>query len=120
MASKQSRKLKPGEKCNFSQESIEELSQNSAKGKSNRTKNYSADECSVLIKCCDKFHALINKNSSCDKDKNEKKLAWGKIRHDFDLYCKSNNIFVSTLLVFLHFCNSIEMNIIFSDCQPYS
>lgn len=85
---------------NFSQDSFGALSQNSEKGKSNRTKNYSAEECSALITCCDKFHVIINLNSSRDKDKNEKALAWKQIKRDFDMYCKSNGIFVSMHLYY--------------------
>lgn len=60
-----------------------------------RSKNYSAEESAALIRCSEKFHAIISKNSSRDKDKNEKQQAWEKIKSEFDQYCKSEGIYVS-------------------------
>lgn len=64
-----------------------------------RSKNYSAEECEAIIKCCDKFHPIISKNSSRDKDKQEKQQAWEKIKRDFDDYCQSQGICVSTKIL---------------------
>lgn len=74
--------------------SRDETSQSSQNSKF-RAKNYSADECQALIKCCDKFHPIITKNSSRDKDKQEKQQAWETIKSDYDHYCKSQGIYVS-------------------------
>lgn len=43
--------------------SHDETSQSSQNSKT-RAKNYSAEECQALIKCCDKFHTIINDNLS--------------------------------------------------------
>lgn len=80
--------------------SQDETSQSSQKSKT-RAKNYSAEECQALIKCCDKFHTIITKNSNSDKDKNEKQQAWDKIKNDFDIYCKSHGIYVSNIKFFV-------------------
>lgn len=66
-----------------------------------RAKNYSAEESAALIRCSEKYHAIISKNSNRDKDKKEKNQAWEKIKKDFDTYCKSQGIYVSTI-EFLH------------------
>lgn len=60
-----------------------------------RAKNFSEAECKVLLSACDKFHGIINKNSSRDKDKKAKSVAWAKIKAGFDGYCKSEGIYVS-------------------------
>lgn len=80
-------------------DSLNDVIENSQNSKS-RSKNYSADESATLIKCCDKYHAIISKNSSRDKDKKEKQLAWEKIKSDFDQYCQSQGIIVSKILSF--------------------
>lgn len=40
-----------------------------------RKKNYSSDECAALIKCSERFHGIINKNSNNEKDKKDKERA---------------------------------------------
>lgn len=80
--------------------SHDETSQSSQNSKT-RAKNYSAEECQALIKCCDKFHTIITKNSNSDKDKQEKQQVWDKIKNDFDEYCKSQGIYVSSIKLFV-------------------
>lgn len=60
-----------------------------------RSKNFTENENKVLISACDKFHEIINKNSSSDADKLAKNKAWANIKNGFDVYCKSQGIFVS-------------------------
>lgn len=69
-------------------------SQSSEKNKL-RSKNYSADESAALIKCCEKYHSIISKNSNRDKERHEKNQAWEKIKTDFDEYCRCQGIRVS-------------------------
>lgn len=69
-------------------------SQDSQSGKL-RAKNYSAEESGALIRCTEKYHAIISKNSNRDKDKIEKNQAWEKIRNEFNQYCKSQGFYVS-------------------------
>lgn len=68
-------------------------SQDSQSGKL-RAKNYSAEESAALIRCSEKYYAIISKNSNRDKDKKEKQQAWQKIKNEFDQYCKSQGIYV--------------------------
>lgn len=82
--------------------SQDDTSQCSQKSKS-RAKNYSAEECEALIKCCEKFHSVITLNSSRDTDKTEKKAAWKLIKRDFNEYCKSQGIYVSKKLIVCYF-----------------
>lgn len=82
-----------------SQDDSNDVLENSQNSKT-RSKNYSADESAALIKCCDKYHAIISKNSNRDKDKKEKQLAWHKIKSDFDQYCQFQGIIVSKILSF--------------------
>lgn len=70
-------------------------SQNSQKSKS-KGKNYSREEQAALIRCTEKFHGIISKNSSQDKDVAQKQLAWKRIKTSFDEYCKSQGIYVSS------------------------
>lgn len=66
----------------------------------NRTKNYTVEESRAIIRCCLKHHEIIDKNSKTDKDKSAKVSTWKQIKRDFDVYCKSNGIFVSSLIFF--------------------
>lgn len=84
-----------------SQDDSTEPLENSQNSKS-RSKNYSADESAALIKCCDVFHAIINKNSNHDKDKKQKEAAWQQIKSNFIEYCKSQGIYVSKNVDCLH------------------
>lgn len=74
-------------------------SQNTEKSK-NRTKNYTLEESRAIIRCCLKYHEIIDKNSKTDKDKSAKVSTWKQIKRDFDVYCKSNGIFVSSINFF--------------------
>lgn len=60
-----------------------------------RSRNFTEDECKVLVSACDKFHETINKNSNRDVDKHAKATAWEKIKLGFDTYCKAQGIYVS-------------------------
>lgn len=71
------------------------FSQNSENSKRAKAKNYSADESAAIIRCTDKFCSIINLNSNRDKDKQQKQSAWKIIKHDFDVYCKSQGFYVS-------------------------
>lgn len=71
-------------------------SQNS-QGQKLRARNYTAEESEALIRCSEKYHAIISKNTGRDKDKKEKIQAWNKIKSDFDQYCQSQGIYVSTV-----------------------
>lgn len=85
----------------ISQDDSTDALENSQNSKT-RSKNYSADESAALVKCCDKYHVIISKNSSRDKDKREKQQTWLKIKSDFDEYCQSQGIIVSKVLNFFH------------------
>lgn len=63
-----------------------------------RTKNYTAIECEHILKTCDKFHNIINKNSNRDSDKKTKEKTWQTIKIEFDERCKADGCFVSFLL----------------------
>lgn len=75
-------------------------SQDSQSGRS-KAKNYTLDECLALGRCTAKYHEIISKNSSLDKDKNAKQKAWERLKSDFDQYCKSQGIYVSAVWFFL-------------------
>lgn len=61
----------------------------------NRTKNYSAIECEHILRTCDKFHNILNKNSNRDADKKQKQNTWQTIKSEFDERCKADGCFVS-------------------------
>lgn len=61
----------------------------------NRAKNYSKIESDSLLKICDEFHLVINRNSNRDVDKQEKVKAWQKIKKRLDEFCQSEGIYVS-------------------------
>lgn len=63
-----------------------------------RSKNYSATECEILLKICDKYHSIINKNSSRDKDKIEKTKTWAKITKEHNFDCRAEGIVSSKYL----------------------
>lgn len=75
------------------QDSISNETQNSQKIKG---KNYSREEQEALLRCSEKFHAIISKNSSHDKVTAQKQRAWENIKISFDEYCKSQGIYVSS------------------------
>lgn len=60
-----------------------------------RGKNFSLFENETLLKSCDKFHSVINKNSNRAVDIKKKEMAWKLIKTEFDLLCKANGNFVS-------------------------
>lgn len=66
-----------------------------SQGTKSRAKNYSAEESAALIRICDKYHVIINKNSSSDKDKQQKQKAWQSVKTEFDIYCRAEAIYVS-------------------------
>lgn len=73
-----------------------EKSQNSQKSKTRpRAKNYTAEESRAIVKCCEKYKLIINKNSSSQSDTQQKERAWEIIKKDFDAYCKSQGFYVS-------------------------
>lgn len=61
-----------------------------------RSKNFSADECSALLRFCHEFHTTINKNSHSDKELALKNKCWDEIKIRFDKYCESEGIDVSS------------------------
>lgn len=71
-------------------------SQGSQSGKL-RSKNYTVEESLALGRCTEKYHEIINKNTSSDKDKQAKIQAWQNIKKEFDQYCKSQGIYVSVV-----------------------
>lgn len=60
-----------------------------------RSKNFSENEIKIFLSACDKFHDIINKNSSRDADKVAKVKAWESIKTGFERYCKADGFFVS-------------------------
>lgn len=62
-----------------------------------RTKNYTPFECETLLKICDQYHTVINKNSNRDIDRKNKESAWQTIKNEFDERCKADGQFVSFL-----------------------
>lgn len=68
-----------------------------------RSKNFTDAENKVLLSACDKFHEVINKNSSRAVDKAAKVKAWQSIQRGHTNYCKTQGIFVSV-------SNKIEQN----------
>lgn len=71
-----------------------QLSQISAKSRC-RTKNYTEQECEILLRCCNNFHNIINRNSNRDADQQNKKKAWVQIQKQFKELCGANGIIVS-------------------------
>lgn len=68
-----------------------------------RSKNYSWVECDILMKICDKYISIINKNSSRDKDKIEKSKTWAKITKEYNLDCRAEGIVSSKYLSLVKF-----------------
>lgn len=60
----------------------------------NRAKKYTTAESEALLKICNEFHGIINKNSNRDADRKNKDKAWATIKRTFDTTCKSQAIFV--------------------------
>lgn len=100
------RKRRETKKIQSPRVSLEELSQDFQGGKS-RAKNFSAEECLAVIKVCDRYYTIISKNSNRDKDRQEKQKAWDKIKAEYDLYCKSQGIYVSRKHIFHNLFSSI-------------
>lgn len=61
-----------------------------------RTKNYTTFECQTLLRLCDQYHNIINRNSSRDIDRKNKELTWQTIKNGFDERCKAEGQFVSS------------------------
>lgn len=72
------------------------LSSQASQNSKGRAKNYSREESEALARCTEKFHTIISKNSSHDKDIAQKERAWENIKSSFDDYCKSQGIYVSS------------------------
>lgn len=71
-------------------------SQNTTVSKT-RSKNFTEEECKVIVSTCGKHFDIINKNSNRDVDKKAKDQAWKKIQREFHAYCHTNGIFVSMI-----------------------
>lgn len=81
-----------------------EKPQNSQKSKTRpRAKNYTGEESRAIVKCCEKYKLIINKNSSSQSDIHQKERAWEAIKNDFDRYCKSQGFYVSRKFFFIKF-----------------
>lgn len=63
-----------------------------------RAKKYTKEECDALMMTCAEFHVIINRNSNSDADRKSKAKAWETVKHKFDLYCKSEGIYVSEIV----------------------
>lgn len=63
--------------------------------KKNRTANYTSEECEILLKTCDKYHGIINKNNNRDVDIKKKAEAWVVIKNEFDVSCRTEGIVVN-------------------------
>lgn len=63
----------------------------------NRSKNYSKEECDILVYLCTKFALTINKNSNSEADKKLKTAAWAKIKLKFDEQCEAEGLEVSII-----------------------
>lgn len=64
-----------------------------------RSKNYSKDEVDALLKSCNQFNGIINKNSNNNSDQQNKENAWEKIKKTFDKRCHADGIFVSVIKI---------------------
>lgn len=76
------------------------LSQNSQSSNRNRAKNYSKDECEILVKICADYTGILNKNSNKDSDVKIKQKTWEKIKDAFDTRCHAEAIYVSFFICF--------------------
>lgn len=76
-------------------------SQSSQLTQRSRAKKYTKDETDALLQICNGFHAIINKNSNSDADRKIKATTWERIKTDFDTYCKSQGIYVSSFFNYL-------------------
>lgn len=79
-----------------SNENSTEQSQNATNSKL-RSKNFTEEECKVIVSTCGKYFDVINKNSNREADKKAKDQAWAKIEQEFNAYCHAHAIFVSTI-----------------------
>lgn len=79
------------------------LSQNSQSSNRNRAKNYSKDECEMLVKICADYTGILNKNSNKDSDVKIKQKTWEKIKEAFDTRCHAEAIYVGFFLMFQTF-----------------
>lgn len=77
------------------EEQDSESSQLSPKPQRARAKKYSKEESDALLMVCSEFHAIINKNSNSDEDRQNKAKAWEKIKSKFDTYCQAEGIYVN-------------------------
>lgn len=98
MAPKKGKKTKPRKS---GKSDIPAASSQKSNSSNTRSKKYTTNECEVLMKLCEKFHAVINKNSNRDEDKKQKTKAWETIKKGFDFCCKADGMFVSTILYVL-------------------
>lgn len=77
---------------------VQESSQTSEVSQRSRAKNYSKEECEILVNICNKAHTIINKNSNSEADKKLKANAWTSIKTEFDTQCRAEGIYVSTCI----------------------
>lgn len=82
----------------------ENLKENQPTNAKTRSKNFCSFENESLLKTCDKFHTIINKNSNRTADIKQKTTAWITIKREFDLHCKSNGLFVSVIFFSAMYC----------------
>lgn len=64
---------------------IQKQNQNQPMNTKKRNKNFSSFENDTLLKTCDKFHNIINKNSNKTADINEKTKAWQSIKQGYSV-----------------------------------
>lgn len=83
----------------------------------NRAKKYSADECKVLLVVCNKYHTILNVNSSRDVDKKNKQNAWQNIKKEFDVKCKSEGIYVSSSHLVFYSYISVLISLFLDKCK---
>lgn len=60
-----------------------------------RAKNYSKEECEILVHLCSKAHTIIDKNSNSEADRKLKDDTWIRIKAEFDTQCRVDGVYVS-------------------------
>lgn len=100
----------------------ENVKENQPTNTKTRSKNFCSFENESLLKTCDQFHSIINKNSNRTADIKQKTKAWITIKHEFDLLCKSNGLFVSVIFslhcIVLVQINMVQFELIRKCCTP--
>ena len=87
-------------------EEEDSIEHNSKTSDRSRAKKNTKDETEALVRICNQYHAVINKNSNTDADRKAKAATWITIKENFNAYCQSEGIYVCFLVCF---CISLHL-----------